>query len=78
MFEEIKKILTENSTTIYGFKSGNTYYSVVVDENLNYWFKVNGGYHFGNIGLIRIVDHLKNNGLELKDNITSEKFFGGN
>ena len=75
MIEKIKEIQSVQGNTIYGFNSENVYYSVTVDQNNDYWLQLSGHYHFGNCGLHNIVKYIKSIGIDLKENITAQKYF---
>ena len=75
MIEQIKKINACNGNTVYGFNSENVYYSVTVDQNNDYWLQLSGHYHFGNCGFHNIVKYIKSIGIDLKENITAQKYF---
>ena len=75
MFEVIRQIESVSGNKVFGFNSENIYYSVTVDQNNNFWFKVSGAYHFGNGGLNAIVKHIEKLGIVLNENITAQKFF---
>ena len=75
MIEVIKHIKTVSGNNIYGFKSGNVYYSVTVDKDLNYWFALNGALSFGNTGHYSIKQHIESIGITLKENISAQVYF---
>ena len=75
MIEKIKEIQSVQGNRIFYFESGNVHYSVTVDKSLNYWLQLSGHYSFGNCGLHNIVKYIESIGIDLKENITAQKYF---